>query len=241
MIPSADDDSNGESEKSDRRRGRRELIATGATLGTAGCLGFFDGSSGNDTSSQSEEYTTVPGTTTFAQVTGERTPYPSVQPVTIGSGQLLSVYFDYAQQSSVDWWNETFPQIEDLVEGDEIRLTLGFYPVPTSRWSVMIPCALLAVKNQAGNAAAVEFHERIVGEDYAMSVLTDTADAVGADPTGVERAARDRLRRNQVFASRSFAVDRGIDSPPGAIAVDETLPDASAETIRAAYTTETDG
>ncbi|MFB6177057.1 MAG: hypothetical protein ABEI99_07950, partial [Halobaculum sp.] len=89
---------------------RRFLLAGGAVLSgaTTGCLdrlGF--GGDGSDETverpsatsrsgsrgAESGTYTTVERTETFAELTGERTPFPPVQPVRLGSGGRLLILF----------------------------------------------------------------------------------------------------------------------------------------------------
>lgn len=234
-----------------RTRRRGFLAVTGATVVATGCLGVFDGGGSTPDSgtpgTPDDEYTTVPPTTTFARETGDRTPFPIVQPLGIGSGKLLSIYFDYAHDASVRWWQETYPKIQDLTQDGQIRLDIGMYPVPVSKWSVMIPSAALTVKHSHGNDAAVEFHQTLVAEgpEYSFSLLRTTAESVGADPATIEKAARNRYRRGAAFdtkdfVKREYGKEYGRDDLPVAVTADGPLPDATAETIRDQYTTVTE-
>lgn len=226
------------------RTTKRGVAAAVTTVSTVGCLGLFenDGAAGSSSESSSGEYTTVSKTTTFAAVTGSRTPYPSVPPIRLGAegADLLVLFFDYGQQGSIDWWNETFSEVEPLIEDGSIRFSFANFPIPVSRWSVMVPCAVLEVRNQLDQNAAFEFHSSLVetGPDYSLSEIGDLAEAVGADRTEVEQAARDRLRRNQVFASRDLGTRNGVEEPPAGYTGDEIIPEPDAETIRETYTTD---
>lgn len=223
---------------------RRRLLAAGGTVAFGGCLGFFDGGDNEPSPESTAEegtYTTVPGTTTFSYATGSRTPYPSIRRVEIGSGDLLLLFFDYAHDPSIQWWRETYPQIRPLVRDGQILLRFGFYPTLASKWSVMVPCALLEVKHLTDNETAVQFHDRMIeiAPEYSLSALETAAEAVGVEPTPVRTAASDRRRRDQVFTSKPFAEERGVETPPAIYTGDEMLLQTDADKIRNVYGTET--
>lgn len=251
-------------ERSSSDTTRRKLLATGGVIfsgATAGCLDRFGVGFGGDDGENVERpsatpgpansrndsgedgtYTTVERTETFAELTGERTPFPTVQPVQLGSGgRLLILFFDYDDTESIRWWQETYPEIAKLVESGTIRLQFGTHPLPASRWSMLLPSALLAVKRLHGNEAAVEFHRGLIeaAPDYSEALLRDLAERVGADPSRIVAAATERRRRDQVLSMRDFGRKQGVESLPAAYHPDGLLSDASAATIRQVY--ESDG
>ena len=234
------DDSQTEPDRqSTTRLTRRGVAAAAASIGTVGCLGLFGGDETTQTDAGST-YTTVPGTTTFAVVTGSRTPFPAVPPIRLGEGDLLVLFFDYDQQASIDWWRETYPEIEPLVRDGPIRLRFANYPVPVSRWSVQVPCALLEVRDQLDQAAAVEYHNQLIetAPDYSISRLGELAAGVGADRAAVERAARDRHRRAQLFSSRQFGRNNDIDTPPAGYTGSTVIDPPDAASLREQYATD---
>jgi hypothetical protein len=262
-----DDESKSETTNGDTASGRstpsrRAFLAGGASLTAAassGCLGIGNpdratesqprrpsatasGTEASRADTETDQYSTVERTTTFSELTGERTPYPAVQPVHVGSrGRLLLLFFDYDHPASIQWWQETYPEIQDLIDDETVRLQFGTHPVPVSKWSMMLPSALLAVAKRVGNDAAVEFHHGLIdaAPNYSHSLLRTLAERVGADPEVLVTAARDRRRRDQILSMREFGQKRGVESLPAAYHPDGLLSDASAETIRERYETET--
>lgn len=237
---------------------RRLLAASGAIVSgaTAGCLdGLGFGLGGDDTTETVERpsatpgvtdssdvdegtYTTVERTETFAELTGERTPFPPVQPVQVGSGgRLLILFFDYDHAASVRWWRETYPEISNLVRSGAVRLQFGTHPLANSRWSMTLPSALLAVKRHHGNDTAVAFHHELIeaAPNYSEEFLRDLTERVGGDPDRIVAAATERRRRDQVLSMRDFGRKKGVESLPAAYHPDGLLSDASAATIRRAY------
>ncbi|WP_313695132.1 DsbA family protein [Halorarum halobium] len=202
----------------------------------SGCTKLLEESNSQPdrTRNPNETYTTAQKTTTFSHK-GTRTPFPGVESIYAGGpgGTLVITYFDYSHDASLRWWREEYPELRDLIEDGKLRLTLMMFPKPVDRWSVMLPAALFQVRAETDREAAWAFHESLVSaEEYSLDLIERTAADAGADPESVTAAARQRRRRNQMFADKAMGEDSGVELLPAMRWGFESIGGTSAADVR---------
>jgi protein-disulfide isomerase len=197
-------------------RRREVLLAIGAAgaVGTAGCLGD-DGDEGDCSGDQRE-----------------------VDVPTLGepeSGIEVDVYEDFACPSCQTYELDVAPAIKErYVEPGEISYRTHDFPIPVDDdWSWRVPNAALAVLEDAGEEAYVDFGSEVyeLQGSYTEDSIAELAADHGADEDGVLAAMDEEPFCEQIVESRQAGIDRGVEGTPTVIVNDEAVEDWSVEGV----------
>ncbi|WP_331235667.1 DsbA family protein [Natronorarus salvus] len=197
---------------------RREvLLAVGAagTVGTAGCLGDDGGAEGDCSGEQREVDVPAMGDP--------------------DSGIEVEVYEDFACPSCRTYELDVAPEIKDrYVEPGEISYHTHDFPIPVDdTWSWKVPNAALAVLEDAGEEAYVDFGAEVyeLQGEYEADSLAALAASHGADEATVREAIDEEPFCEQIVESRQAGIDRGVEGTPTVVVNDEFLEEWSVEAV----------
>ncbi len=197
---------------------RREvLLAAGAAgaVGTAGCLGDDGGDEGDCSGDQREVDVPTLGD-----------PDSSIE---------VEVYEDFACPSCRTYELDVAPAIkEQYVETDEVSYRTHDFPTPADdEWSWKVPNAALAVLEDAGEEAYVDFSAEVyeLQGSYTEDSIAELAADHGADEGSVRDAIEEEPFCEQIVESRQAGIDRGVEGTPTVVVNDEFVEEWSVEGV----------
>lgn len=199
------------------RLSRRAVLAltAGAAASVAGCTG---GSGGDETET-----------------------VDSLPPPVAGDPQAsntVMVFEDFACPHCRQFALEVFPKLESAyLEPGRVRYEHHDFPIPVDdRWSWQAASAARAVQDTVDDAAFFAYAKRLYERQdrYSMDVIGTQAEAVGADPEPVRRAARQETYRPVLEADRELGTQLDLQGTPQVYVNGTRLDSYGYETVAAA-------
>ncbi|WP_070364976.1 DsbA family protein [Halodesulfurarchaeum formicicum] len=112
---------------------------------------------------------------------------------------------------------EIRPRIErEYIEPGQVRFERYDYPFLDEEWSWKAASAARAVQAEHGSAMFFEYADRLYKTDVGFSVelFGTLAEAVGADPEAVKKAAREEQYRSRVEVDKKLGDERDVTKTP---------------------------
>lgn len=212
-----------------RDHASRRAVLVGVGGGVAGSVAGCLGSSGSDDGG-------TPLGTDGEGTTVESLPAP-VQGDPDADVTVMA-FEDYACPHCRTFVLDVLPDVEaEYVEPGVIRYEHHDYPIPVDgTWSWATASAARAVQDTVGDDAFFAYSTRLFErmDDYSLDLLGGQAEAVGADPDTVERAARQGTYRPVLEADKQRGQELDLTGTPQIYVNGEKTADYAFETIAAA-------
>lgn len=153
------------------------------------------------------------------------------------SGPVVTTYVDYSCPHCHDFETSVVPELEDAIQGGELRLHARTYPIPVDEtWSWRMPNVPRSAQAQTGSLDSFwEAREYVwndwSGGDFSEEYVRTLASDLGLDPDRTWRETVNEWYRPYVELDRELAAEQGVDATPSVVVDGEVLGENSASAI----------